>query len=68
MAKEFMDEKGVEYTDYNVAEDSTKRDEMMQKSGAASVPFIVVTDEEGNEETQLGFDKDKLATALGIEA
>ncbi|MBL7045503.1 MAG: glutaredoxin family protein [Parcubacteria group bacterium] len=63
LAKEFLKEKGIEYTDYNVGEDMEKRQEMMEKSGQMSVPVIFVGDE-----MMIGFDKGKLAKAVGVEA
>lgn len=59
--KEFLKEKGIEYTDYNVAEDADKRQEMIDKSGQMGVPVIYVDDE-----MMVGFDEAKLSTALGI--
>ena len=61
MAKEFLKKKGIEYTDYNVAEDADKRTEMIERSGQMGVPVIFVGDE-----MLIGFDKDKLSTALGL--
>jgi len=61
MAKEFFKENNVEYTDYNVAEDIEKRQEMIEKSGQMGVPVIFV-----GEEMFVGFDKDKLSAAVGL--
>ena len=61
MTKEFLKEKGIEYTDFNVAEDADKRQEMIEKSGQMGVPVIYVGDE-----MMVGFDEAKLSTALGI--
>ncbi|MAF59334.1 MAG: glutaredoxin family protein [Candidatus Pacebacteria bacterium] len=63
LTKDFLKEKGIEYTDYNVGEDMEKRQEMMEKSGQMSVPVIFVGDE-----MMIGFDKNKLAKAVGVEA
>ncbi len=63
MAKEYFTEKGVAFEDFNVAEDIEKRQEMMDKSGQMGVPVIFVGDE-----MVIGFDKEKLASMLGIEA
>lgn len=63
MAKEFLKEHGMDYTEHDVAEDVEKRQEMMQKSGQMGVPVI---DVDGN--VMVGFDKQKLAEALGVEA
>jgi len=40
MAKNYFNEKGVSFVDYNVAEDQTKAQEMIQKSGQMGVPVI----------------------------
>ncbi len=61
MTKDFLKEKGIEYTDYNVAADMEKRQEMIQKSGQMGVPVIFV-----GEEMIIGFDKAKLVSSLGI--
>lgn len=61
MTKEFLKEKGIEYTDFNVAEDEEKRSEMIEKSGQMGVPVVYV-----GEEMMIGFDQAKLSAALGI--
>ena len=63
MAKDFFKEKGVTFTDYNVAQDLEKRQEMIQKSGQMGVPVIFVGDE-----MIIGFDQERLALALGLTA
>jgi glutaredoxin 3 len=62
MAKDFLTEKNIPFTDYNVATDLEKRQEMMQKSGQMGVPVIYIGDE-----MIIGFDKPKIASLLGIE-
>lgn len=61
MAKEFFQSHDIEYTEFNVAEDAEKRDEMVQKSGQMGVPVIDV-----NGEIVIGFDQAKLSQLLGI--
>lgn len=63
MTKEFLGEKGISYTDYDVAHDLEKRQEMIQKSGQMGVPVIFIGDE-----MIIGFDKERLVSTLGIEA
>ncbi|HVX90709.1 MAG TPA: glutaredoxin family protein [Candidatus Paceibacterota bacterium] len=63
MSKEFFKEHGVNYTEYNVASDLEKRQEMIQKSGQMGVPVIFVGDE-----LVVGFDKEKLSELLGVKA
>lgn len=67
MTKEFLKEKGIEYTDYDVSTDTEKRQEMIEKSGQMGVPVIYVDDpNNGQSEMMIGFDKDKLSSLLGI--
>ena len=63
MTKDFLKEKGVSYTDYDVAHDLTKRQEMIQKSGQMGVPVILV-----DNEMIVGFDKERLVSTLGLVA
>jgi glutaredoxin 3 len=62
-AKEFFKEKGVVYTDFNVAEDQTKAQEMIQKSGQMGVPVIDI-----DGKIIVGFDKPKITQALGVSS
>ncbi len=61
MTKDFLKEKGIAYTDFDVAHDLEKRQEMIQKSGQMGVPVIFV-----GTEMIIGFDKERLASTLGI--
>jgi glutaredoxin 3 len=61
MTKDFLKEKNIPYTDYDVARDLEKRQEMVQKSGQMGVPVIFVGDE-----MIIGFDKEKLESSLGL--
>jgi glutaredoxin-like YruB-family protein len=60
-AKDFFTEHGVKFTDYNVASDLEKRQEMIQKSGQMGVPVIYVGDE-----LIVGFDEDRLRELLKV--
>ena len=42
MAKDYFTEKGIAYTDYDVAADMEKRKEVIQKSGQMGVPVIII--------------------------
>jgi len=59
--KEYFKEKAIEYKDIDVANDSTKAQEMIDKSGQMGVP---VADIEG--EIIIGFDKAKIDQTLGL--
>lgn len=62
LSKEFFTEKGIEYTDYNVAEDADKRREMIEKTGQMGVPVIIIDDSQ----TIVGFDQGKISNLLGL--
>ncbi|MEZ4156406.1 MAG: glutaredoxin family protein [Candidatus Paceibacterota bacterium] len=59
MAKEFFQEKGIEYTEYDVAADMDKRKEMVEKTGQLGVPVIEI-----DGQATVGFDKDKIEALL----
>ncbi|MBI4088004.1 NrdH-redoxin [Candidatus Kaiserbacteria bacterium] len=60
-AKDFFTANQVPFTDYNVATDLAKRQEMVQKSGQMGVPVI---DVEGK--LIVGFDEDRLRELLAV--
>ena len=62
MAKDFFSANNIAFTDYNVGTDLEKRKEMMEKSGQMGVPVIVLDDKE----VIVGFDKQRVADALGV--
>ncbi len=62
MAKSFFKEKGIAYTEYNVAADAAKRQEMVDKSGQLGVPVIVI---DGGAPI-VGFDVEEVAPLLGV--
>ena len=61
--KEYFAEHNVEYTEHDVSTDAEKRTEMIQKSGQMGVPVVLV-----GEDMMIGFNEEKLAGMLGIEA
>jgi len=63
MAKDFLTEHNVAFTDYDVAQDVEKRQEMIQRSGQMGVPVIIV-----DTEVIIGFDQERLAHELGLQA
>lgn len=60
-AKAFFSEKGITYTEHNVAADAEKRKEMIEKSGQMGVPVIVI-----DGQLIVGFNKPVVAKALGL--
>lgn len=62
LTKDFLKKHTVAYTEHNVADDVAARQEMIQKSHQMGVPVV---DIEG--EIFVGFDKDGMSQALGLE-
>lgn len=60
-AKAFFDENKVSYTDFNVAEDQEKRQEMIDMTGQMGVPVIHIGDD-----VVVGFDESKIKEILGL--
>lgn len=61
LAKEFFAEKGIAYTEHNVAADLDKRQEMVNKTGQMGVPVIDI-----DGEITVGFDQERIAGLLGV--
>jgi glutaredoxin len=61
MAKEYLTEKGIEFTDIDVAENQEARTEMIKISGQMGVPVIQVEND-----VIIGFNKPVLNDLLGI--
>jgi glutaredoxin len=59
MAKEYLKEKKVDFTDIDVSSDKDKAQEMIEKSGQMGVPVIAVDDN-----LIVGFDKAEIDKAL----
>lgn len=59
IAKEYFKSKGLSYTEYNVAEDEARLNEMVAKSGQMGVPVI---DIDGT--ITIGFNKSEVEAAL----
>ncbi|OGZ46683.1 MAG: NrdH-redoxin [Candidatus Ryanbacteria bacterium RIFCSPHIGHO2_02_FULL_45_13b] len=61
MAKELFQEHGIEYTEYNVAQDAEKRNELIERTGQMGVPVITIDDA-----IIIGFDEERIRALLGI--
>jgi len=59
IAKDYLKKKGIEYTDYNVAENHEKAQEMINKSGQMGVPVLDIKGK-----IIIGFDKAAIDAAL----
>ena len=62
-AKDFFAANGLTFTDYNVASDLLKRQEMIQKSGQMGVPVIVI-----DGKLVVGFDEAHIRELTGVKA
>ena len=60
-AKEFFNENDITFTEYNVAEDSDKRAEMIDMTGQMGVPVIVI-----DGEASVGFNESIIREKLGM--
>jgi len=61
MAKKFLADNGVEYQEFNVAEDKAAREEMIRKCHSLGVPTICF-----DNEVLVGFDEAQLREKLGL--
>lgn len=61
-AKDYFKKRGVEYREYNVAQDREALQEMIKLSGGRSVPVIAAGDE-----VMIGFDQGRLDKILEEE-
>ncbi len=60
-AKNFFNQNGIAYIDYNVQEDQEKAREMVERSGQMGVPVIFI-----DGEMVIGFDEPRLRELLGL--
>lgn len=59
--KQFLDDNGVKYKDFNVSEDSAARQEMINKCKQLAVPTICI-----DGEVIVGFNEAQLKEKLGL--
>jgi glutaredoxin 3 len=59
LAKEYMNANGIKYTEYNVAADLQKRQEMVDKSGQLGVPVIDI-----DGQVMVGYEEGEFVAAL----
>ena len=68
-AKDLLNRKNIEFTEYNIAQDATSREEMLKKSnGAKTVPQIFIGEHYvgGNDELQALDREGKLNSLLDV--
>ncbi len=61
--KDYLNKKGIEYTDYNVGEDQEKAQEMVQRTGQMGVPVTMIDDN-----VVIGFNQAKIDFFLSEES
>jgi len=61
MAKAYFKEKGMEFQDFNVAENAEAQKEMIEKSGQMGVPVIDI-----DGKIIVGFDKEAINKTLNL--
>lgn len=61
MAKEYFKKNNVAYTEYDVANDAAKRQEMIDKTHQLGVPVIII-----NGQIVIGFDREKIEQLLNL--
>ncbi|MDQ3245184.1 MAG: NrdH-redoxin [bacterium] len=61
MAKDYFKENNIAFTDHDVASDTAKRAEMVEKSGQMGVPVIIIGDD-----IIVGFNKPKVVELLEL--
>jgi len=62
LAKDFFKDNNLEYTEFDVASDQSKRQEMIELTGQMGVPVIQVDDD-----IIVGFDEEKIKELLKME-
>jgi glutaredoxin-like YruB-family protein len=60
--KSFLQDKGLEFEEINVAENEAARNEMVEKTGQMGVPVVEI-----DGQMIIGFDKAKITELLGIK-
>jgi len=61
IAKEFLDDNGVKYQEFNIVEDKAAREEMQNKCKSLAVPTICF-----DNEVVVGFNEAELRKKLGL--
>ena len=60
-AKDFLTDKNIPFTEYDLTKEVAMRDEVIKKTGQMAVPVIEV-----DGEIMVGFDETRLSQMLGI--
>ena len=67
MLKDHLSQNNITFSEKLVDQDDSAREEMMKDSGGfLGVPFTVIVKDNGNKDTIIGFDKNKVNQVLGL--
>ena len=66
MLKDFLNDKGVEYTAVDVSEDMEAQKHIIEASGQMGVPVTEIISDEGAAEYIVGFDQAGISEKLGL--
>lgn len=64
MVKQFLDKKGLSYDVVNLDEEPERQEEVLQMSGALTVPVTVVTKQDDSKSVVIGYNLAQLAPAI----
>lgn len=64
MVKRFLDMKGQKYEVVNLDENPERRAEVVQMSGATTVPITLITKEDDSREVVVGYNLSRLVPAI----
>lgn len=64
MVKKFLDMKGMNYEVVNLDEHPDRQEEVLQMSGALTVPVTVVTKQDDSKQVVIGYNLAQLAPAV----
>jgi len=68
LLKEYLEEKGTDFTEKLIDVDEDARQQMEKESGGfLGVPFVVINKDDGTKETVVGFDKGRINQVLGLD-
>ena len=59
MVKEYLSQKGIAFTEYDLSKDPNKAREMVEKTGQMGVPVVII-----NENIVIGFNRAKIDELL----
>lgn len=64
--KNYLTEKDINFQEINLSEQPEKAEELVKKTGQMGVPVTMIKKDQDEEEIIIGFDIDKINSALGL--